>query len=105
MLPPLAVDAVSSDAATDDWSRLPALVANTGQKITASGGGQIDDPANGGAGREPEHPDQEEIAPERAKGAAEFAFGDHEPDVAAARALRQQAGGLARQAVTDPGPA
>jgi type IV secretion system protein VirD4 len=105
VLTPPALDVGSADTALDDWSRLPALVVNAGQKITSSDGAQIDDPANGGIRRQPELPEHEEIVPEQAKGAPEFAFGEDEPDDGAlrARALRQQARGLARQAAMDPG--
>ena len=65
----------------------------------------IDDPANAGIRREPELPEHEEIAPEQAKPAPEFVFAEEDPDddAARARALRQQARGLARQAAMDPG--
>ena len=73
--------------------------------INASGEGQVDDPANAGIRREPELPEHEEIALEHANPTPEFAFGEEESDDDAvrARALRQQARGLARQAAMDPG--
>jgi type IV secretion system protein VirD4 len=90
----------------DDWSRLsvPAVV-DPGRAVNASGEGHVDDPANAGIRREPELPEHEEIAPEHANPAPEFTFGeeDSDDDAVRARALRQQARGLARQAAMDPG--
>ena len=78
---------------------------NAGREVSSSGEARIDDPANGGIRREPELPEHEEIVPEPAKPTPEFAFAEEEPDDDAvrARALRQQARGLARQAAMDPG--
>ena len=75
------------------------------REVRSSAETQIDDPANGGIRREPELPEHEEIVPEQAKPAPEFVFGEDESDddAARARALRQQARGLARQAALDPG--
>ena len=89
----------------DDWSLLPVPAVSADREVSSSGETQIDDPANGGIRREPELPEHEEIVPEQAKPTPEFVFGEDEPDDEAvrARALRQQARGLARQAAMDPG--
>jgi len=52
-----------------------------------------------------ELPQHEEVVPEQAGPGQEFVFGEDEPDddAARARALRQQARGIARQAALDPG--
>jgi type IV secretion system protein VirD4 len=90
----------------DDWSRLsvPAVVSPD-RAVNASGEGHVDDPANAGIRREPELPEHEEIAPEHANPTPEFTFGEEDPndDAVRARALRQQARSLARQAAMDPG--
>jgi type IV secretion system protein VirD4 len=90
----------------DDWGRLPIpAVVDLASAVNASGEGHVDDPANAGVRREPELPEYEEIAPEHANPTPEFTFGEKESDDDAvrARALRQQARGLARQAAMDPG--
>ncbi|MFZ2156438.1 MAG: type IV secretory system conjugative DNA transfer family protein, partial [Bradyrhizobium sp.] len=89
----------------DDWSRLPIPAVHTVLKISPSSETPTDDPADGGIRREPELPEHEEVVREPAKPAPEFVFGEEEPDDDAvrARALRQQARGLARQAAMDPG--
>ena len=105
LAPPETVSGQSGTTQPDDWSRLaaPASVGSV-RKVGASGPAGIDDPANAGIRREPELPPHEEIAPEQAKPAPEFLFSEEGPDDAAlrARALRQQARGLARQAAMDP---
>ncbi len=105
VLPPPAVGKGSGAAASDDWSRLPAPDLNPGREIGSSDGAHINDPANGGIRREPELPQYEEIAPVQAKATPEFTFveEDSDDDAARARALRQQARSLARQAAMDPG--
>ena len=105
VLSPLAVGNGSGVVASDDWSRLPAPVLDLGQQSSSSGRAHIGDPANGGIRREPELPQHEEIVPEQAKATPEFTFAEEDPDNDAlrARALRQQIGGLARQAAMDPG--
>ena len=106
VLPPAALDADCGSVALDDWSRVPTAAGDTGPDIgpdlTSTGAAHIDDPANGGNCREPELPEHEAIVMKRTKGTTEFCFDEHEPDDAAARALRQQARGLARQAAMDP---
>jgi type IV secretion system protein VirD4 len=89
----------------DDWSLLPVPAASAGRQVSSFGETHIDDPANGGIRREPELPQHEEIVPEQAKAEPEFTFGedDSDDDAVRARALRQQARGLARQAAMDPG--
>jgi type IV secretion system protein VirD4 len=105
VLPPPAVGKRSGVAASDDWSRLPSPVVSTGQEVSSSGGAHINDLANAGIRRQPELPKHEEIVPEPAKTAPEFTFAEEDPDDEAvrARALRQQARSLARQAAMDPG--
>jgi type IV secretion system protein VirD4 len=105
VLAPPALSKHSGAPPPDDWSRLPAPAASTGQDGSSSGKTDIDDPANGGIRREPELPEHEEIVPEQTKPAREFVFGeeDSDDDAVRARALRQQARGLARQAAMDPG--
>ncbi|MDI1262812.1 MAG: type IV secretory system conjugative DNA transfer family protein, partial [bacterium] len=106
LAPPQLASGQSGAAPSDDWSQLPVpAVAPAGRDVDASGKGRIGDPANAGIRREPELPEHEEIAPEQAKSAPEFVFGEEDPDDDAvrARALRQQARGLARQAAMDPG--
>jgi type IV secretion system protein VirD4 len=84
---------------------LPVPAFGADREVSSPIETQIDDPANGGIRREPELPQHEEIVPEQAKPAPEFAFGEDDPDDDAVRArvLRQQARGLARQAALDPG--
>jgi type IV secretion system protein VirD4 len=105
VLAPPAVSKHSGAPSPDDWSRLPTPAASVGHDGSSPGETHIDDPANGGIRREPELPQHEEIVPEQAKQAPEFVFGEEDPDddVVRARALRQQARGLARQAAMDPG--
>jgi type IV secretion system protein VirD4 len=105
--PPQTASRQSGIAPQDDWSRqlVPAAVGSGSEEVNASGAARIDDPANAGIRREPELPEHQEIAPEQAKPAPEFSFVEEEPDDDAvrARALRQQARGLARQVAMDPG--
>jgi type IV secretion system protein VirD4 len=105
VLPPPLVGNGSGVAASDDWSRLPAPVLNPSQEFSSSGRTVIPDPANGGIRREPELPKHEEIVPKPVMPTPEFTFVDEDPDDDAVRArvLRQQVGGLARQATMDPG--
>ncbi|KJC40155.1 conjugal transfer protein TraG [Bradyrhizobium sp. LTSP849] len=105
VLAPPAATKQAGTRSVDDWSLLPVPVVSAGREVSSSVETQIDDPANGGIRREPELPQHEEIVPEQAKPAPEFAFGEDDPDddVLRARALRQQARGLARQAALDPG--
>jgi type IV secretion system protein VirD4 len=104
--PPNATSKPSGTTPSDDWSQLPVpAAADVGRKIDGSDSAHGEDPANAGIRREPELPEHEEIAPEQARVAPEFAFAEEEPDDDAvrARALRQQVRGLARQAAMDPG--
>jgi type IV secretion system protein VirD4 len=104
LAPPAAIKQ-SGTQPPDDWSRLLVPAATATRQVDAPGEARIDDPANAGIRREPELPEHEEIAREAAKLAPEFVFGEEEPDddAVSARALRQQARGLARQAAMDPG--
>jgi type IV secretion system protein VirD4 len=105
VLAPPVVRKQNDTAPPDDWSRLPAPVVSLGQEVSSSGGAYIDDPANGGIRREPELPKHEEIVPMQARATPEFTFTEEDPndDALRARALQQQARGLARQAAMDPG--
>jgi type IV secretion system protein VirD4 len=105
VLPPPAVGQGSKVAVSDDWSRLPVPVVSAGEEASSSGGTPVDDLANSGIRREPELPEHEEIVQVHIKVTPEFVFGeeDSEDDALRARALRQQARGLARQAALDPG--
>ena len=69
-----------------------------------AGGLSAADPANAGIRREPELPEQEEIAPSERSPLSEFDVLDDDPDMDAARAsrLRQQVTSNARQATMDP---
>ena len=105
VLAPPVVRKQNGTAPPDDWNRLPAPVVSLGQEVSSSGGAYIDDPANGGIRREPELPKHEEIVPVQARATPEFTFTEEDPndDALRARALQQQARGLARQAAMDPG--
>jgi type IV secretion system protein VirD4 len=105
VLAPPAASEQGGAPSVDDWSLLPVPAVSTGHEVSSSVGTQIDDPANGGIRREPELPQHEQIVPEQVKAEPEFVFGedDTDDDAARARALRQQARGLARQAAMDPG--
>ncbi len=87
----------------DDWSTLaiPTPAETTAQ---SSGDGNATDPANAGIRREPELPEQEEIAPLERSAVNEFDVLDDDPDVdaAKARSLRSQITSVARQASMDP---
>lgn len=102
VLAPPAVTEQSVAPPPDDWSRLPVPAA---RQVDSPDEVQIADPANGGIRREPELPEHEEVALESAKQTPEFVFGEEgsDDDAVRARALRQQARGLARQAAMDPG--
>lgn len=107
ILPPPEANGVEPRKATvpDDWSESGAQpgrgAAENGPRAPSS---SVEDPANGGIRREPELPEHEDIAPQPVEPAAEFAFGEDEPDDEAVRArvLRAKARGLARQAAMDP---
>jgi type IV secretion system protein VirD4 len=105
VLVPPATSEQGGTPSVDDWSLLPVPAISAGREVSSSAETQIDDPANGGIRREPELPQHEEILPEQARPTPEFVFGEEDPDDAAvrARALHQQARGLARQAAMDPG--
>jgi type IV secretion system protein VirD4 len=104
VLPPPAASEQGGAPSVDDWSLLPVPAVNAAREVRSLAEAQIDDPANGGIRREPELPEHEEIVPEQDKPAPEFVFGEDESDddAARARALRQQARGIARQAALDP---
>jgi type IV secretion system protein VirD4 len=104
LAPPVASEQDGAPS-VDDWSLLPVPPVSAGREVNSSAETQIDDPANSGIRREPELPQHEEIISEQVKADPEFAFGedDTDDDAARARALRQRARGLARQAAMDPG--
>ena len=106
VLAPPTVGKQSGVAPSDDWSRLavPAAIS-TSQEAKRAGDKLMDDPANAGIRREPELPQHEEIVSEQETAVPEFVFAEEDPDDDAirARALRQQARSLARQAAMDPG--
>jgi type IV secretion system protein VirD4 len=104
LAPPAATERGGSPL-VDDWSSLPVPAVSASGEVSSSAETKIDDPANGGIRREPDLPQHEEIVPEQARPTPEFVFGEEDPDDNAvrARALRQQARGLARQAAMDPG--
>ncbi|MFT9090571.1 MAG: conjugal transfer protein TraG [Gluconacetobacter sp.] len=104
VLPPPATGTKRPSAPpSDDWSALEVEVPSGG---SATGGntGADGDPANAGIRREPELPEHEDVVPPERPGMQEFDVLDDEPDVdaARARAIRQQARSVARQATMDP---
>ncbi|MEH2478183.1 type IV secretion system protein VirD4 [Nitrobacteraceae bacterium AZCC 2146] len=105
VLAPPAASERGGAPSVDDWSLLPLPAVSAGREVNSSAETQIDDPANSGIRREPELPQHEDVVPEQVKAEPEFVFGedDTDDDAARARALRQQARGLARQAAMDPG--
>jgi type IV secretion system protein VirD4 len=105
VLAPPAPSKQGGAPSVDDWSLLPVPAVSADREVSSSAETQIDVPANGGIRREPDLPQHEEIVPEQARPTLEFVFGEEDPDDDAvrARALLQQARGLARQAVMDPG--
>jgi type IV secretion system protein VirD4 len=105
VLAPPAATEQGRTRSVDDWSLLPVPAVSAGREVRSQAETQIDDPANAGIRREPELPQHEEVVPEQASPGQEFVFGedDTDDDAARARALRQQARGLARQAAMDPG--
>jgi type IV secretion system protein VirD4 len=91
---PTTAPRISSPSTQHDWNGDDAAV------ITPT----LEDPANSGIRREPELPEHEEIAPERARLAREFESPDDESDDEAQRlaVFERSAGGVARQASLDP---
>ncbi|MEH3117263.1 MAG: conjugal transfer protein TraG [Methylorubrum populi] len=90
-------------APADDWSALAIPTPATGS-VESSADGSTTDPANAGIRREPELPEQEEIAPPERPAVNEFDVLDDDPDVDAAKARspRSQITSVARQASMDP---
>jgi type IV secretion system protein VirD4 len=105
VLAPSATSQQGGAPSVDDWSLLPVPAVSADREVRSTDETQTDDPTNSGIRREPELPQHEEIVPEQAKPASEFTFGedDSDDDAVRARALRQQARELARQAAMDPG--
>ncbi|KXV60063.1 conjugal transfer protein TraG [Acetobacter senegalensis] len=104
VLPPPATGTKRPSAPpSDDWSALEVGVPSGGPAPDGSNRAG-DDPANSGIRREPELPEHEDVAPPERPGMQEFDVLDDEPDVdaARARAIRQQARSVARQATMDP---
>jgi type IV secretion system protein VirD4 len=89
-------------SATDDWSGLHPIGPPPVGPARRRGSTATHDP-NGGVRREPDLPEQEEIAPPP-RPAPEFEFADDEPDdePVRAQALQRRMSGLARQASLDP---
>jgi len=81
-------------AHSDDWAEL----------VVAAPPVQSDDPDNAGIRREPELPEQEEIAPEPRQSAQEFELADDDADDAPQRlrVLQGQVRTIARQVSLDP---
>ena len=101
-LPDPVADPVAANPSSDDWSS--RIVAATKAAAPATAGGTEGDPANAGIRREPELPEQEEIAPPERAPLCEVDVLDDDPDVESIRAsrLRQQVTSNARQATMDP---
>jgi type IV secretion system protein VirD4 len=103
ILPPPRLATTVRHPTSDTWF---ALAPQKPSEALLAESEKAEDAANGGLRREPELPDHVAIAKETAPTPAheEFAIIDDEPEDAArqARTLRQQLGGLARQASLDP---
>jgi len=81
----------------------PCSLPRTADAGSGAAGGS--DGANAGIRREPELPQHEEIIPAQSETIGEFELLDSEADIrtARARAMRQRARAMARQAAMDPG--
>lgn len=105
VLPPPATGGTQrpSTPPSDDWSELET-VASPGGPAPDGGTSADGDSANAGIRREPELPEHEDVEPPERPGVQEFDVLDDDPDVdaARARAIRQQARSVARQATMDP---
>jgi len=103
ILPPPRLATTARQPISDTWS---VLSPQQPSEALLAENEKAEDAANGGLRREPELPDHVAIAKEMAPAPAheEFAIIDDEPEDAArqSRVLRQQLGGLARQASLDP---
>ena len=102
LLPPPVLKAAPDTPSTEGWYALPPQKPSP---ALVAGLAQFEDGANGGIRREPELPDQEEVARRPViPPHDEFDIMDDEPDLSARRAcaLRQKMGNLARQASLDP---
>ena len=103
ILQPPRLATTARQPTSDTWSALAPQKPSEGLLAENE---KAEDAANGGLRREPELPDHVASAKERAPAPAheEFAIIDDEPEDAArqSRVLRQQLGGLARQASLDP---
>ena len=103
ILPPPRLATTPRQPTSDTWSGLAPQKPSEALLAEIE---KAEDAANGGLRREPELPDHVAIAKETAPVPAheEFAIIDDEPEDAArqSRVLRQQLGGLARQASLDP---
>ncbi|MBI5263962.1 MAG: conjugal transfer protein TraG [Bradyrhizobium sp.] len=90
----------------DDWSGLPLPLIRAASRKAKARQEHIEsiaDSANAGIRREPELSEHEEVAPEPGPTKTEFDFIDEGDDeVQRARALRQEAASLPRQAAMDP---
>ena len=103
ILQPPRLATTARQPTSDTWSALAPQKPSEGLLAENE---KAEDAASGGLRREPELPDHVASAKERAPAPAheEFAIIDDEPEDAArqSRVLRQQLGGLARQASLDP---
>lgn len=96
---------VATSSRPDDWSDLPATVPmNEPPPSSDSIEADDEDAANGGIRRQPDLPEQEEIAPERPLQSDEFDLDRDEPgdDALRRRAVDRVMRGVARQAALDP---
>lgn len=105
VLPPPRPEAVAGTSSRDDWTADRAASRPSPVAPPPPADGLDEDPANGGIRRQPELPDHEDIAPERAaERLDEFDLDRDEPDDEAVRrrsldrAMRQ----VSRQAALDP---
>ena len=90
-----------TDMTADDWRALPLPMDGAEQRAESRQAVDVD-PANAGIRREPELPEHEEIVPSDRPADREFDVLEDEPDIDAARALRQGLRIVARQAAMDP---
>jgi type IV secretion system protein VirD4 len=108
--PDLQANKAGCDGAAkpDDWTQTPIPPCpKSDPPISKAGEGQAektaDDRANAGLRREPELPDQEEVAQTRRPDQPEFQFDEgDDPEAIRAAALRRQMSVVLRQTTLDP---